>query len=77
MFSLYCDPQLGICIRRASVLPIQDGVPVKIYGKFPSCWAAMSRCFHKTVLESDSSCEQESPAAMELQENDENTGNER
>ena len=40
-----------------------------------SCWAATSECFCNTVLESDSSCEQESLAAMGLQEHDEHTGN--
>ena len=47
------------------------GVLVKIYGEMASFWAATSGSFRNIVLECDSSCEQESSAAMGLQENDE------
>ena len=50
---------------------------VKIVGEMSSCWAARSGFFRNTVLESDSSGEQESPAAMGMQGNDKNTGKER
>ena len=59
-------------MRRA----IEDAALVKICSELSPCWAATSGCIRDTVLKTDSSCEQEFPAAVELQENNENTGNE-
>ena len=55
VFLLYFHVQLWICIRRAIVYHIQDGVLVKIYGEMSSFCAATSGGFRSIVLESESS----------------------
>ena len=84
--SAFCLANVFHCISRpnsgfAYAAPLFASLKMAFWSRFigelSSCWTSTSAVFRNTVLESDSLCEQESPTAMELQGNDENSGNER